>query len=131
MAGITVTVDGLDGLRKALRQVGDRDLQKALMRANKTASEVVVKAALPNVPVRTGRLKASVRALGSQRSGRAVAGAASVPYAAAIHWGRKARGVIQSRPFLHDAAQKHQAEVASVYEREVDDVMDAVRRFTA
>lgn len=99
---LTIQVDGLKELRVALREVGGPGMSKALQVANKTISKKVVEAALPNVPVgATGRLKTSVRALATQTG--AVA-AAMAPYAAAIHWGRQAGGVIEARPFLHDAA---------------------------
>lgn len=123
-SGGGVVVEGLDELRRLLRQVADKELTDALKAAHKEAAKVVVAKALPNVPVRTGRLKASVRALGSQRSGRAVAGNKAVPYAAAIHWGRssgnvsfkhgrysKGQGAITGRPFLWNAAQESLPEI--------------------
>lgn len=130
MTDVGIKVEGADELRRAFRQI-DGDLGKALAAANKTAAEQVVEAALPAVPVRSGRLKSSVRALGSQRSGRAVAGKAGVPYAAAIHWGRKrgnvgwppgnrmGRNVIQGRPFLWDAAQREVPAIEPKYHTEI------------
>lgn len=129
MARVTVRVDGADQLRRAIRQAKDTSLAKMLATTNKDAADVVVRAAKPAIPRRTGRLAASVRALGSQRSGRAVAGRASVPYAAAIHWGRgignvgsppgnrRGRNPIRGRPFLSDAAQQHQQEIVEQYEQ--------------
>lgn len=136
-------VEGLDQLRKTVRAVGDRDLQKALMAANKTAAQVVVSAALPKVPVRTGRLRASVKALGSQKSGRAVAGGGKVAYGPAVHYGRKRGNVgrepgnhpganpTTAQPFLQDAAADREGEVVDVYGVEIDKVMDLIRRVTA
>lgn len=122
----TVRVEGLDELRRVLRRVADKELTAALKEVHHAAARVVVDKALPNVPVRTGRLKRSVRALGSQRSGRAVAGSARVPYAGAIHFGRKKGNVgsppgnhsgpnkVDGRPFLWDAIQSSTPEIERV-----------------
>lgn len=134
-----VRVEGLTKLRGAIRQIGDRDLARALREANLAGAERVVVAALPQVPTLTGALKASVRALGSQVSGRAVAGSTgmkaqhSVPYAAAIHWGTGPRtGLpgphnIRRRPFLWDAAELHRREIADEYAKRIDRILDAIR----
>lgn len=123
MAQSAVRVEGLDELRRLLRKVGDKELQGTLKDAHKAAAQAVVRKALPNVPVRTGRLRASIRALGSQRVGRAVAGSARVPYAGSIHWGRKQGNVgsppgnhkgpnaVKGRPFLKDAAESSTPEI--------------------
>lgn len=130
---LAVNVEGLKELRRAIKETGDKELPKALQRANKAAAERVVRAALPNVPVRTGRLRSAVRATGSQSAGRALAGGARVPYAQAVHWGTGPRpGLrgphdIKRRPFLWDAAQRQVGAVATEYEAEIDKLMDAVR----
>lgn len=135
----TVQVEGVDELRAAIRAIKDKELAGQLKDSNKSAAQIVVDRALPNVPVRSGRLRSSVRALGSQRSGQAKAGKANVPYAAAIHWGRRAGNVgrppgnrtgaspIGGRPFLWDAAQAVESQVAEQYERDIDRLMDAIR----
>lgn len=135
-----IEVEGADQLRKALRQMQDAGLKKELMAANKSASQVVVDRALPNVPVGpTGSLRASIRALGSQREGRVKAGSARVDYAAAIHWGRRVGNVgwapnnrmganpITGRPFLWDAAQAARTEVTQVYEDGIARLLDKIR----
>lgn len=133
-----VKVEGLTELRAQLRRAGGPALAKEVQKANKNAAEKVVRAALPNVPVRTGRLKASVRALASQTSGRAVAGKARVPYAAAIHWGEGAGNVnhrtgatvgrpernVQGRPFLWEAADRMLAQVIETYEGDINDLLE-------
>ncbi len=142
MPDIGIKVTGADELRKALRRAGDAGLKRELAGANKAAAQLVVDRALPNVPIRTGKLKRSTRALGSQRSGRAVAGTARVPYAAAIHWGRgrgnvgsppgnhPGRNVIRGRPFLWDAAQKSIVRVARTYEAAIEDLINRAIRGT-
>ena len=135
---VSVKVEGLDNLRKVIRRVADKDLVDALKSANKSAAQLVVDRAVPNVPVRTGRLRASVRALGSQRSGQAAAGSARAPHAATIHWGRKRGNVgsppgnhpgpnaVAARPFLADAAEKANEQIVREYETAVNQLMDAI-----
>lgn len=129
-----IEVDSAE-LRKALRYIGDAGLKKELATANRVASDVVVRQALSDVPVRTGALRASVKALGSQRDGRVKAGSARVPYAAAIHWGRgsgnRARGQrggpIKGRHFLWDAARRVQEQVTDTYLKAIDRLLDHMR----
>lgn len=119
-----IRVENAKALRSTLKDLGGKDLLGELKGAHKRVSDMLVAKALPNVPVRTGRLRRSVKALASQREARARAGSASVPYAAAIHWGRKTRGVIPARPFLWDAAQAIQDEAVDVYEKDVAALID-------
>lgn len=140
MASPAITVEGADELRRTLRQIRDAGLTKELKAANKSAAQVVVERALPNVPVgKSGRLKRSVRALGSQRDGRVRAGTAKVDYAAAIHWGRKVGNVgsppgnrkggnaITGRPFLWDAAEAARNEVTDTYAAGIERLFDVLR----
>lgn len=101
--------------------------------ANELAAEVVVDAALPNVPTRSGALKRSLQAKGSAASGRAYA---STPYAAAIHWGRsngnvgrppgnhRGRNPIRANPFLWNAAQAKKDEITETYGDQVQKLLD-------
>lgn len=140
MAAARIEVEGADELRRKLRELQDAGLKKELKAANKTAAQVVVDRALPNVPVgATGRLKRSVRALGSQRDGRVRAGTARVDYAAAIHWGRKVGNVgsppgnrmggnpVTGRPFLWDAAEAAKSQVTDAYAAGIERLFDALR----
>lgn len=119
MIQTTVRIEGADELRRAIRRMKDRELAIQLRETNRTGAQIVVDAALPHVPVRTGRLKASLRALGSQQDGRAVAGGAAVPYAAVVHWTGPAG------PFLYNAAQRMRPRVIDQYE---DDIATLARR---
>lgn len=123
-----VNVTGLRELRSAFHAAGAELGKEALKRANKSGAQRVVDEALPHVPIRSGRLRSSVRALASQREGRAVAGTARVPYAAAIHWGRKNGGFIEARPFLYEAAKRAEDEIVKDYERDIGDIFDRLVR---
>lgn len=131
---VSVQVEGAKELRATLRQLADKDLQKALREANKTVSQLVVDAALPNVPVRTGKLRASVKALATQTTAYGKAGKANVRYAPAVHWGTGPRpGLrgphnIKRRPFLLDAAQKVTPKAVDAYQDAIQKLLDQAVR---
>ena len=120
-----IRVDGVDELRRALRQVKDRELDEEMKKIHADLAREIVDRALPNVPVRTGALKASVRSAGTVRDAIGRAGKASVPYAAPIHWGWAKRG-IKGRPFLTDAAQAVEKDITERYESQVAEMLDKV-----
>lgn len=124
MVAMGTRVEGLREARRQLARLGG-DAKTTVKAANKDAAEVVVEYAERRVPVRTGRLKGSLRALASGASARAVAGSAAVPYAAVIHWGRIKGGRINGRPYLWNAAAEANDEVVVIYERAV---AEAVRK---
>lgn len=127
-----IAIKGLNELVAAIRTSGDDGLKKALAAANLDAARVVVDVATPNTPRRFGDLQHSLRALGSQRQGRAKA---TVPYAAAIHWGRHVGNVgrppgnhkgpnpIKGRPFLWNAARQSRTRVAAQYQKAIKQIV--------
>lgn len=130
----SVEVEGLREIAARIRATGDRDLKAGLRLANKSVADVVVGAARPDVPVRSGRLKASLKASASQNAAYGKAGSpVRVPYAAAIHWGTGprpgARGPhnITGRPFLWDAADRTINRAVKEYEDAIQDLLDKVR----
>lgn len=136
MPAAGIKVQGAKELRASIKQAENVGLKRQLADAYKSSSEVVVKRALPNVPVRTGQLKGSVRALGSQTRGQVKAGTASVDYAAAIHWGRKVGNVwhglrrpnpIRGRPFLWNAADASVHEVVDIFEAAIGRLLKEIR----
>lgn len=117
-------VEGLREIQSAIRRAKDVELNKELREANKTVAKAVVSKALPNVPRQSGRLAGSVKALASATSASVKAGTPSqVPYAGVIHWGWDAHG-ITSRPFLTDAADSVEREVADDYAEALQRVYD-------
>lgn len=135
----TIIVEGNAELRKALRYIGDKGLVDTLKDAHREAAHIVVRRALPKVPVRTGRLRQSVRGLASQRDARVSAGRASVRYAGTVHFGRrtgnvgsppgnrKGRNVVRGRPFLFDAIEETRPQVVAAFEKALDDLLDQLR----
>lgn len=126
MKGPALHFTGLDELVRDLRKIADKDLKDEMKAANKQIADQVIRLALPRVPVRSGRLKASVRGSGTLAGAIGRAGSARVPYAAAIHWGRKRGGVIQGRPFLWDAAKSVERDVADDYLKAIERVLAQV-----
>jgi hypothetical protein len=138
----SIRVEGLTELRAGIRRAGDTGLRDKLKTAHLNAAELVARAALPKVPVRSGRLRSSVKAMGSQTGGRVKAGKASVPYAAAIHWGEGSGNVnfssggsvrrknrnIRGRPFLWEAADQMMGRVTDEYDQQISDLLDQAMR---
>lgn len=108
-----------------MRAIADVELNQELRDANKEIAGRIVARALPNVPVRTGALLSTVRALGNLGGAVGKAGGAAVPYAAAIHWGWPKRGIPAS-PFLKDAADRVEAGVVADYERRINRLLQKV-----
>lgn len=90
--GTVVRVEGLSKLSRELRKSGvDAQRMNDVMHA---IGKAVISAA--NVPVRTGRLKDSLRAGKGRTKAVVRMGGARVPYAGVIEYGWKARGITGS-----------------------------------
>lgn len=120
-----IHVDGLDTLRRNLRRVKDAELDQEMKQIHAELAREITQRALPNVPVRTGRLKSTVRSAGTVRDAIGRVGNAGAPYAAPIHWGWKSRG-IEPRPFLTNAAEALERDITDRYDREVANMLDRV-----
>lgn len=125
MAKAGIRVDGLNELRRDLRKAKDSELNAEMRKIHKELADEVVAKALPNVPVRTGRLRQSVRSAGTVRDAIGRAGNRTAPYAAVIHWGSPRRN-IPRRPFLRDAAEQVERDVVDRYEKAVAKMFDRV-----
>ena len=80
-------------MARSLRLLEDKELSAEMRTASKTAAEKIVPYAKAAVPVRTGALRASIRADATRRYGRIIAGTPGrVPYALAVHRGTYRRG---------------------------------------
>ncbi len=118
-AAIGIRFEGLDELRRDLRRVKDQALTDELKAIHLGLASEITRRALPHVPVRTGALKASVRAAGTVKDAIGRAGKASVPYAAAVHWK-------WGPPFLTDAAARVEAGIEERYQRQMAEMFDRV-----
>ena len=111
--GVGFEIDGLNKLRRALTKLDDAAKQD-FKQAGFAAATVVVDEAKTLVPVRSGRLRDSIRAAKVVSGGKVYAGRARVPYAGPIHFGWANRN-IRPNPFLYDAADKRVSEVMDAY----------------
>lgn len=127
MAKPSIEVEGLNELRKALRQAKDKELNETMREIHRELAREIVQRALPNVPVKTGKLKATVRAAGTIRDAIGRAGKATVPYAPPIHWGWPKRN-IKPNPFLVDAAQTIERDIVDRYDKAVSDMLNRLVR---
>ncbi|MFB8107281.1 HK97-gp10 family putative phage morphogenesis protein [Streptomyces sp. NPDC056007] len=130
----SVQVQGLNQLKRTLRQLKDKDLSKEVRKVNKEAAELVRPAAQRGVPqrrrspkdnkrYRPGKLAKSVKVVASANSAKIKAGTASrSPYAGAIHFGFPKRGIRPNR-FLFRAMARNSDRVSETYEREISAVL--------
>lgn len=79
-------VTGLRDFQAALRAM-DGESQKMIRQALNESADLVVEAAQRRAPVRTGRLRNSIRAASTQRLAQVKEGGAFVPYAGFIDYG--------------------------------------------
>lgn len=109
-----------------MRQVEQR-LPRELRGAFNEAAKHVVRRAQPQVPVRTGRLAASIRPFSTQRTGRVAYGTLNqVPYAGFIEFGGNVgRGDSVKRPYrrqgryLFPAAEQEREPVVRTLEEQL------------
>ena len=111
-------IEGLKEVNAALRSMS-KDTRDDMKATHKKAAAIVIAGAKRFVPVRTGRLAASIRDGSTQRMGRVRVGSASVPYAGPIHFGWPARS-IKPQPFIYDALDGRRDEVVKVYVQRID-----------
>jgi hypothetical protein len=118
-AGIKVA--GLKQAVKGLQEVGVP--AQAIKEANQRAGDLVLGAARPLVPVRTGRLVGTLRAAKALNKVSVSAGRASVPYANPIHWGWFKRH-IQPQPFFVTALGYTRDEIRANYFAQMQKLID-------
>jgi hypothetical protein len=117
-------VTGAKELRRTLKQAGaDMGDLKAV---NRRVGELVADAARPRVPVRSGRLVASIRPAAAAAKVTIRAGSARLPYAGPIHWGWP-KHHITANPFLSDAAIRTEDTWVGYYFDELQAVVDGVK----
>lgn len=127
--GSMVEVRGLRELRRDFRKAGD-DMSD-LKDLHKYIADDVAGTAKTKVPVRSGRLRNSIRGSGTKTAARVRAGnnrksgPTSVPYAAPIHFGWGRRG-IKPQPFLYEALDDRRQEVIDRYNDEIDSIIRRV-----
>lgn len=116
-------ITGADEVRRQIRKMQDAVSKTAAKSELKTihgdAASIVKQDALGRVPVKSGRLRESIRSSGTQKAGVVRAGFARVPYAGPIHFGWRKRN-ISPQPFLYDAKDARRDEVVRSVEQGID-----------
>jgi len=120
---VTPAVEVVNGrqLRKQLADIGE-EATEDLRLANLEGVDQVLEEALKRVPVKTGRLKATIRGSATKTRGTVRAGTARLRYALPIHFGWAARN-IEPNTFLYDALDDRREEVLFAYERQIDNIV--------
>lgn len=108
---------GLRSFIKQLESLGAdvTDLKAAFNRIG----NIVAQEARQLVPVRSGRLAASIRPSTQKNAATIRVGSAAVPYAGPIHFGWPARN-IQQNVFLYNASAAKRDEVVNTLKEELD-----------
>lgn len=104
-----IRVQGLSEFSRNLRRL-DADLPKALRIAFNQAAEVVVADARSDIPTKSGKAKASVKARSTRTAARIVGGGRRAPYYPWLDFGgRVGKGRSVRRPFLSDGRYIYKA----------------------
>jgi hypothetical protein len=121
-----IEVQGVTVVTKQLRTMSD-GTRKELKKVYIQSAAVVFRNAMPRVPVRSGRLKSTMRISSTVRSGSVRAGGKrSAPYAGPVHFGWPNRpntarswqgGPIAPNPFLYSALDARRDEVEFMFFR--------------
>lgn len=117
-----VDVQNLRELRKALRTLEDKQLQKDLRMAHKRAADMARDASREEAPKRTGALSRTLASRANQNRASVKAGGAKVLYAGPIHFGWPARS-IQPNKFIYRAVSLRQTQIIEAYEAEVGSLL--------
>lgn len=97
---IRIEVHGLKEFQGAVRQV-DRALGPALRKGLNEVAQIVVDAAVPLVPVRSGDAAGSIKAGSTQRAANIKVGGSAAPYFPWLDFGgRTGRNKSVKRPFI-------------------------------
>jgi HK97 gp10 family phage protein len=114
---MTIRAEGLKETIKSLEKAGVE--VQDLKAASKKAGNVVADESKSLAPVKSGKLRNSIRASNTKNKSVVRAGGARLPYAAPIHYGWPGHN-IEPHPFLTDALSIKHDEVITVYEEELE-----------
>lgn len=114
-----IKVKNLKEINRVLKNVGVP--ADAIKQAGKDSAQIVVNEARALVPVRSGRLRDSIR-LGATAKGKiTIRGGnnTTIPYANPIHWGWFKRGILP-QPFFSKALGYTREEIFDNYFKQID-----------
>lgn len=123
-----ITIDGLAGVYRALSKLGAP--VEEIRSANQEAGLVVMRTAKNISPVRSGKLRNSIRINKATTNVKILAGYKRVPYANPIHWGwfmDKRTGVkrnIKPNPFLARALGYNREQILKDYVKNLEKLIN-------
>ncbi|MDG4809943.1 HK97 gp10 family phage protein [Micromonospora sp. WMMD1120] len=117
-----IRIEGLNEFNRALKKL-DADAPKGLRLAHNEAAQIVVDAARPMMPSRTGRARAAVKARSTRTATRVSAGSARAPYVPWLDYGGEGR--VKGRP-AHREFRKGGRYVYPAFHAKRDDVQGAL-----
>lgn len=124
----TIKVEGLKETIKDLQALGVE--KQAFVDINYEAAQILMSAASPLIPVRTGKLAGTMRASKTVQYAQVSLGRASVPYAPPIHYGwfydrnNFIKKNIKPNPFLAKALSQNYDTIIKRYNESVQKVLD-------
>lgn len=123
MSGAALEVIGGRRLRSTLKAAAGsvQDLKDS----HAKVARLVETGSRPDAPVRSGRLKASMRSAGTQGAAIVRAGGAAVPYAGPIHWGWEAHH-IRAQPWIWEEAQASEPQWLGVYMHDLEVIVSKI-----
>lgn len=122
-----IEIDGGVTLRRALRKAG-ADL-KELSTANRKAAATVATRAKALAPVgddKGGHISATIRAGGTTTAGVVRVGNRSKPYAGVVHYGWRARGITNVKPWVINAARETEPIWLQTYYSELKEIIEKI-----
>lgn len=126
---VDIEVDARE-FQKYLRTL-DANIKVGVPGIGQEVAEPVAETARALVPRQSGTLASSIRVFGTRRDAGVRAGFKRIPWAGPAHFGHRPRaqgGFMVANPFLYDALDQRRREVLSLYEKRVDDLIDAQTR---
>ncbi|WP_030488195.1 HK97 gp10 family phage protein [Micromonospora chokoriensis] len=117
-----IRVEGLAEFNRALKKL-DANAPKGLRLAHNEAAQIVVDAARPLMPSRTGRARAAIKTRSTRTATRVSAGSARAPYVPWLDYGGEGRR--KGRP-SHREFKKGGRYVYPAFHRTRGDVQDAL-----
>ena len=138
MPNVEIRVEGLAGLRRALKEAEQIERRNELRDGLKAAADAVAKDAKRRVPVRSGAARDSLRATAGGNRAYVVGGKARVPYYGWLDFG--SRSPVQGNPrsrgpwagsgtgpakgrFIYPALDAREAQVVRLVEHAVSEVL--------
>jgi hypothetical protein len=127
VTGNRVEVEGLNLINRQLTLLAKDE--KGINQANYEAATTLLQTARPMVPVRSGKLAASLKAGKAKRYAEVRAGSARVPYAAPIHFGwfydkkNNIRKNIKPNPFFYRALGLVYDDIITKYESDMQNLI--------